>query len=393
MTPRGLNAPDIRRGNRAGLLGLVHRHGAIARNDLAKALGLTRAAVTFLVNDLLSEGWLEEAGAAGAAGHAGRRKIFLRIRPDAGKLIGIGVDHERVQVVLADMSGTVLASRTLPSPAVPSLSGAEAAGPLLGFIREAVAGLLGGTSPAGAGVLAVGLGVTGRVDPESGVSLREPRLWDGPVVLKEPLEAMLGVPVVVDNNVRSLALAEMLLTGMRAEPPHGFFFVKYGPGVGAAWLVGGNPWRGSHLRAGELGHTLVELDGPSCPYCGRHGCLESLVSARALSERQGWPGRTEELVARLLRERPEEAELLAARFARALGNAIELYDPGTVSLYGAPFRIEEFLQAVTQRVEANGRPCELARSALDPELPAIGGVALALNLILSEGAVKPENRA
>lgn len=385
MTPRGLNAPDLRRGNRAGLLGLVHRHGAMARNDLAKALGLTRAAVTFLVNDLLAEGWLQEAGAAGAAGHAGRRKIFLRIRPDSGTLIGIGVDHERVQAVLADMSGSVIAARTLPSPAVPRLAGAEASGPLLGFIREAVSGLLKGATPSEAHVLAVGLGVTGRVDPDEGVSLREPRLWEGPVPLKEPLESLLGVPVLVDNNVRALAMAELLLTDMRAQPPRGLFFVKYGPGVGAAWLVGGTPWRGSHLRAGELGHTLVELDGPVCPYCGRRGCLESLVSARAIAEREGWPGRAEVLVARLLAERPDEAELLAARFARALGNAIELYDPGTVTLYGAPFRVEGFLSEVTHRVEANGRPCELVRSALDPDLPAIGGVALALNHILSGG--------
>lgn len=389
MNPLGLNAPEIRRGNRASLLGLVHRHGAIARNDLARSLNLTRAAVTILVNDLLDEGWLEEAGAAGAAGHAGRRKIFLRIRSESGKLLGFGVDHERVQAVLTDMAGKVIASRTLPSPAVPNLSGQDAAGPLTGFIREAASSLLEGKSPEQAGVLAAGVGVTGLVDAEAGISIREPRLWDGPVNLRKPLQEALGVPVMVDNNVRSLALAEILLTDMRADPPKGLFFIKYGPGVGAAWLVGGTAWRGAHLRAGELGHTLVEMEGSPCPFCGRRGCLESLVSARALGEMLGRRGeRAEVLLGELEASRPADFSVLAERFARALGNAIELYDPSVIALYGAPFKSETLLQAVISRVEANERPCELRRSRLDPELPAMGGIATALDRIFSAGALR-----
>ncbi len=394
MTPRGLNAPDLRRGNRAALLRLVYRHRAIARNDLANILGLTRAAVTILVNDLLKEGLVEEAGSSGAAGHAGRRKVFLRIRPEAGLLLGFGVDHEKVQAVLSDLSGKVLASRNLPSPAVPSLSGAQAAGPLIGFIREASAGLLGGISCEKAGVLGAGIGVTGRVDSKAGLSLREPRLWEGPVDLKAPLEAALGIPVAVDNNVRSLSLAETLLTEASDTSPAGLLFVKYGPGVGAAWTVGGIPWQGVHHRAGELGHTLVELSGPECPYCGRRGCLESLVSAKALGDILKMPGaRADMLTAELERRDPVAFSTLAARFARALGNAIELYDPGTVALYGLPFRNDNLLKAVLDRVESNERPCIVRRSFLDPELPALGGIALALNELLEKGAIPPKGES
>ena len=386
MTPRGQSAPDLRRGNREALLRLVFRHGAIARNDLARLLGLTRAGVTILVTNLIEEGLVEEAGLSGAAGHAGRRKVFLRIRPQAGKLLGFGVDNEKVQAVLTDLSGSVLAFRNLPSPAVPSLTGQEASGPLLGFVREATAGLLGGRTCTEAGVLGAGLGVTGRVDASIGVSLREPRLWEGPVPLKAPLEAALGIPVFVDNNVRALALAESLLTESRSHAPVGLFFVKYGPGVGAAWSVGGVPWQGVHHRAGELGHTLVELDGPVCPYCGRRGCLESLVSAWALGERLSMHSlRVDQLVGELERSDPDAFSTLATRFARALSNAIELYDPGTVALYGLAFRNEAFLAAVLERVESNERPCTVRRSFLDPEFPAIGGVALALDEVLARG--------
>jgi predicted NBD/HSP70 family sugar kinase len=388
MTPRGQSAPDLRRGNRAALLRMVFRFGAIARNDLARMLGLTRAGVTILVNNLIEEGFVEEAGLSGAAGHAGRRKVFLRIRPGAGKILGFGVDNEKVQAVLTDFSGSVLAFKNLPSPAVPSLSGQEAAGPLIGFIREAVASLLGGKTCAEAGVLAAGLGVTGRVDASTGISLREPRLWEGPVTLGAPIESALGIPIAVDNNVRALALAESLLTESRSHAPVGLFFVKYGPGVGGAWTVGGVPWQGINYRAGELGHTLVELEGPVCPYCGRRGCLESLVSARSLGERLSLPGlRVDQLVAELEKSDPEAFSLLATRFARALSNAIELYDPGTVALYGLAFRNEALLSAIQERVESNERPCAVRRSYLDPELPAMGGVALALDEVIERGGL------
>lgn len=388
MTPRGLSAADIRTRNRAGLIRLVHRHGAIARNDLAKSLGLTRASVTILANELIDEGLIVEAGSSGGVGRAGRRKIFLRVRAEAGKVIGVGVESDRVQVLVADLAGSVLGVRDLP-PSAARPGRDRAPGPALAkAVAEAATELLGGLPPARAGVVGAGLGVTGRVDPRAGVSLREPRIWEGPVPLAEPLGEALGLPSSVDNNVRSLALAELLLTDARRSPPEGLLFVKYGPGVGGAWTTGGSPWAGAHHRAGEIGHTLVEPEGPPCPYCGRRGCLESLVSARALGEVLGRPGaRAEELCAELAARDPEAFALLAARFARALGNAIEVCDPAVVTLYGAPFRDPSLFAEIARRVESNDRPCEIRRSGLDPELPALGGAALALDRFFDSGGV------
>ncbi|MFZ4615902.1 MAG: ROK family transcriptional regulator [Rectinemataceae bacterium] len=384
MTHRGLSATDIRKRNRFGLLSLVHRNGAIARNDLASSIGLTRASVTILVGELLEEGLIVEAGSSGGNGKAGRRKIFLRIRNEAGKLLGVGIDQERIQVLVSDLGGTVLGVRNLSLPRI--LRGAEPGTVFAKAAAQAVSELLGGEAAAAAGVLGAGVGVTGRVDPDSGLSLREPRLWEGTVAIREPFEAALGVPVSVNNNVRALSVAELLLTDMKKSPPAGLLLVKYGPGVGAAWTPGGLPWSGAHNRAGELGHTFVAADGPPCPYCGRRGCLESLVSAQALGLALSMQGSTvETLCAALSLRDPEAFALLASRFARALGNAIELCDPSVVTLYGLAFRDSALFSEVARRVEANDRPCEIKRSGLDPEFPALGGVALALERFFQGG--------
>lgn len=386
MTPHGFSSPDLRKRNRAGILRLMHRHGSIARNDLAKELGLTRASVTYLINELLADGLVAEGQASEADGRVGRRKIFMHIRSDAACVVGIGADSERLQVVLTDLSGTVLGVRDLPSPSSRSGDAHAIETALANSVGQAVAAL---TAQAhGAPVLGAGIVVTGRVDSEAGVSLREPRLWSGPINLREPLERTLGVPVAVDNNVRALALAELLLTDAKSSSPADLLFVKYGPGVGAAWLVGGTPWPGAHFRSGELGHTLVENDGPPCAYCGRHGCLESLVSARALADTMGLRGgRVEDLCSRLEARNRPAFQTLATRFARAIGNAIEVCDPSVVTLYGAPFLSGSLFDEIAMRVESNERPCEIRRSGLDPDLPALGGAALALDkFFLGQGA-------
>ncbi len=376
MTPRGLSSPDLRKRNRTGILRLIHRHGGLARNDLAVALGLSRASVTYLVNELMDDGLVAEGGSPESEGKVGRRKTLLHIVPGAGCVLGLGVDFERLQAVLTDLSGAVLAVRDLPSPARPELQGEEAASILVDAAGEAVSGLI----PSGQTLLGAGLVVTGRVDSEAGVSLREPRLWAGPVALGAPLGRALGVRVGVDNNVRALALAELLFTDARASAPSGLLFVKYGPGVGAAWAVGGTPWPGAHWRSGDLGHTLVEGDGPVCSYCGRRGCLESLVSARALGERLDRRGaRLEELCGLLESGDGDAFAALASRFARAIGNAIEMCDPSSVTLYGAAFGTGRLFEEIASRVESNERPCEIRRSGLDPGLPALGGAALAMD--------------
>lgn len=389
---RGWNAPDLRKRNRAGVLRLVHARGDIARNELAFELGLTKAAVSILVNELIAEGLISEAGEQRGERRAGRRKIALRLRPEAGALLGVGIDSERTQLILCDLAGKPLAVRELPPPN--EAAGGQTSGRPRAVIAEAFASNLGTAArellaAAGLGakaLLGAGVGVSGRVDELRGVSLREPRLWEGELALRAPLEGALGICVSVDNNVRALALAELLLCEERSTSGESILFTKYGPGVGAAWTMGGRAWPGAHHRSGELGHTVVASEGPACPYCGRVGCLESLVSARALGERLGLEGRPAHELCAILRERDGRAyEELAERFAVALGNAIELYDPAAVVLYGPAFADGPLFDEIARRVVSNDRPCDVRRSRLDPALPALGGTALALERFFADG--------
>jgi predicted NBD/HSP70 family sugar kinase len=89
----------------------------------------------------------------------------------------------------------------------------------------------------------------------------------------------LGVPVLVDNDVNTLAVSERLYG--RGRNVDDFLTVTIGRGIGLGIIAGGDIYRGFGGGAGEFGHVTVREDGPLCT-CGKHGCLEALVADPAL---------------------------------------------------------------------------------------------------------------
>jgi len=121
--------------------------------------------------------------------------------------------------------------------------------------------------------------VPGSVDRQDSGIVDSPQLGWSRVPLGEALQRELGLPIIVENNVNALAMAERLYgVGRRHES---FLVVTIGTGVGAGIVVDGVVLRGAAGGAGEIGHTPVLENGPRC-MCGNSGCLESLIGEAAL---------------------------------------------------------------------------------------------------------------
>lgn len=132
-------------------------------------------------------------------------------------------------------------------------------------------------------VRAVGVGAPGTVNPETGEVVYAPNLtgWRQ-VPLVAELERRLGAPVAVGNDCNLCAL------GIHRVEYHGkprsLAGLFVGTGVGAGLILNGQMHLGHSFAAGEAGHMVVQVDGPLCG-CGRHGCLEALVSRTAILHR------------------------------------------------------------------------------------------------------------
>ncbi|MFM5120270.1 ROK family protein [Aeromonas veronii] len=129
----------------------------------------------------------------------------------------------------------------------------------------------------------IGMGTPGARDPQTCLmkNCNTTELNGKP--FKEDLERRLGVPVLIANDANCFALAETHLGAVRQHHPDAkvVFGIIMGTGVGSGIVINGRILNGHHGIAGEWGHNVLSPDGPEC-YCGKHGCVETLISGPAL---------------------------------------------------------------------------------------------------------------
>src|SRR5699024_3610318 len=128
-------------------------------------------------------------------------------------------------------------------------------------------------------ILGIGIGMHGAVDASNGVALYAPLMNLRDLPLKECLEQALGIPVVVDNDVRALAFGEFWFG--KYVDTSSMVTINLGFGVGAGVVVDGKLVHGKNEIAGEIGHMIVDLSGRPCS-CGNTGCWQTLVSGPAI---------------------------------------------------------------------------------------------------------------
>jgi len=266
------------------------------------------------------------------------------------------------------------------------------------------------------GVAGIGLAVPGLVDETRGVALRAVNLPWRDLALAAVVGARLGLPALLSHDVRAAAAAEAALGAGRASDD--FLFVAIGTGIGAAIVHGGRPFLGAHGRAGELGHVVVEPDGPPCG-CGARGCLEAIASAAAIErgyaaaggggggggragergDRDG-AGASAREVAALAQAGDPVAREVWARAARALGaalaDAVALLDPGLVVVGGGLAEAgAQLLDPVAAELAARSRlgpPPRVVAAELGADAGCRGAALLAWRTLESARTWVPNTR-
>ncbi|MEO6278315.1 ROK family protein [Roseateles sp.] len=346
-----------------------------SRADLASAVGLTKSTVGVLARDLIAEGWLVEREIV-ATGDMGRRPTPLFIDPVRLLLIGAEVGIESVRVLATSLTGDVIACI---EDNYGSARTAEACIHLLAASLLKICQRLDARQE----VLGIGIGLPGGVDEARGVLHFAPNLgWrDVPfaALLAEKLRgtALAAVPLFLQNEAAVAAVGEMEFNPAPASDP--LLYVSISQGLGAGVIVGERLLTGSRGFAGEVGHTVLQLNGPRCS-CGRNGCAEALIAMPAMH------GSLSEVRARLAEADP--ATLTAVGSAgRYLGmllqNLATAYDPGCIVLGGAVVELgEPFLKPALTTLNdyasaASLAPPTVRTSRFGASAVAIGGAALA----------------
>jgi glucokinase-like ROK family protein len=265
------NRQLIRAINRSTVLNVVKSEGPVSRTEIVRLSGLSPATVSEITADLIAEGLIREKTAGDSTG--GRPPILLTLTQDAAYVVGLKLAEGHVSAAITDIEANILSTLTVPAAGMHAV---ERAVVTLGEVVEQV---IAEASVPRERVTGVGIGLAGVIDAEGGLCRFSPILGWRDVPLKQLVEERIGIPVYIDNDVNTLAMAEKWFGA--GQDVDDFLVVTVGRGVGLGIVVNGQFYRGTRGGGGEFGHTVLAPDGPLCD-CGKRGCLEAYVSDPAL---------------------------------------------------------------------------------------------------------------
>lgn len=310
------------------VLALLGRAGPMSRADVARELEISPPTVTQVVRRLLDLSMVRELEQAPSRG--GRRGQLIGLVGTAARAVGVKVAADHIAIVEARLDGSVLAAHTAPFDA----GAADAVGHLAAMLRPYV------REQPDIPLLGLGIGVPGVVDSPDGGRVHAPTLGWRDVPLGRHLHGALGLPVLVENDVKALTVAEQLFG--RGRQHRDFLVLTIGSGVGLGIVTGGSVYRGSRGGAGEFGHFPVDPQGLPCA-CGNRGCLETIVgsaglvragrAAGVLREGEGVE-RLQELADRGDRRAAAVYAEAAGVLARAVAALVTVLDPEVVIVLG-----------------------------------------------------------
>lgn len=266
MVKNTRNAEYTKEYNRKMFLRLL-RMAPMSRAEIARRMGLTRAATSLIADELLSEGLIEET-AAGAT-QRGRTPVPLVLRHDALYAIGVYLNRDGCTAGIVDLCGDVLVKERLHLDGTGKQEKLE-------ILAKALERMQRRAEIAPEKLVGVGVSAPGPLDGESGIILNPPRfdLWHH-TQIGTILQKRLNLPIYLENNAS--CLARYNLGKPEAMGSENFLLLLVDSGVGSGVISAGKVLKGAGYFTSELGHTSIDFRGRPCA-CGNIGCLEAYAA-------------------------------------------------------------------------------------------------------------------
>jgi glucokinase len=353
------------------------------RADIQLVSGLARSTVAARIDELLASGLIRPVAEGASTG--GRPPSRFAMDPSARLVAAADLGAAHATLAIADLHGSPLAERRA------SLAISEGPSRVLGWLVDALAGLLADLGRSPADLAAIGIGLPGPVEFSTGRPVNPPIMpgWDL-FDVSGWIRGRIDVPVLVDNDVNISALGELKVAW--PDTRH-LMFVKIATGIGSGIISEGRLQRGARGSAGDIGHVEVP-GGPDVPCtCGNTGCLEALASGSALAAALGVAGGSD--VVELVKAGDTDA-IQAVRQAgrdigRVLATAVSLLNPRAIVLGGSMARVGEHLIAgVREAVYTRSMPLATEQLTITASTAGSQAAVLGAAVLAAEHALSPE---
>jgi glucokinase-like ROK family protein len=407
---QGRNVTILKKHNQFLMLSIIKEHGPISRVAIAKEIGLTKSAISKVVNNLIKLGLVEEGRKDDTS--VGRKPVTLKLTIDNYFVVGVGIRRTETSVGIANLQGDIIRRKKA------SLKKEDTQAVILKKIINLIYSTAKDSRVEMEKVIGIGVGSPGPLYAHSGVILSPPNFpgWHN-VPLKELIWEEFDIPVFIDNDANVAALGEKWFGN--AQGIDNFIYITLDLGIGAGIVINGEVYRGVDGVAGEFGHISISLNGKKCQ-CGSYGCLENLASSLAIIPKvknlissgketilsKMVKGSLEDIEIEMILEAARKKDELSLEVlreaARYLGigvaNLVNLFNTKTIILGGPLAQAEEvFLKFVRKivikrvyPVAANG--LKIIAGRFGEEIYVIGAAALALSNVFRELDVIEQKR-
>lgn len=395
-----LPAHNVKNLNKHAIIDLIRfTPSGVSRVDLARMLGLTRAAITAIVNDLLELKLVREVESHYPSG---RRPIVLEINPDYGYVVGIDIGATHFTVLLANFAAQVVWDHE------ESIVISDGPAVILKKVDQVFAQMLAETGVSRQKIFAVGMGVPGPVVAGAGKVSAPPIMpgWDD-FPIQDHCKSLWGYPVSVANDAELGAIGEWAYGAGRGV--RNLAYIKVGTGIGSGLLLDGQVYRGSTGTAGEIGHITLDENGPLCT-CGNRGCLEALAGGRAIAQKaiqavqSGQRTQlsiiqpTSNLTAKDVLAAARNGDLVSQRIfveagvhlGTAIASLVNLFNPSMVVVGGSVAQIGDLLlEPIRKTVQlrslrVSSQALRITTAILERRSSGIGAVVQALSIALHQ---------
>lgn len=365
------------------ILETIINQASISRAATAKHLGLTKATVSAIVQDLINRKLVIEIGSDDTS--LGRKPILLSLNKKAGYVVSIDLGVDTISALVSDLAGEDCSLKQIKTPKN-----------TYGYVNEIIKLVESMKLPTDTpyGLVGITLGIHG-VTINNEISFAPYYNITGSN-LADGLSQHFDVPIYLENEANLSVIGEKTFQYDYSNIAN----ISIHSGIGLGIIINDQLYTGYSGHAGEFGHTIVEIDGRQCP-CGNHGCLEQYVSERVLLSEFAKLKGLEEVDFNLYREMYEnndpEAIQIMNQFIKymsvGINNILNAYNPEIVIINSSftihfPHVLQKIEDALKSKMNSYIR---IVPSVLQDTSILLGGACVAIKNFLGINNLKLNN--
>lgn len=256
--------------NKERILECIYRNPSISRTEIAELTGITPATTTHTIAELIADSLVyeEHLPEVPLPSTAGRKRIPLNIYATSKYALGIEFNLKALTLCVTDLKGNIVYTEYTPYTDTMSTQ-------ITSFIIQKIRHTLDCCQIPESNFLGIGLAIPGHIDADKHFMVSNNITWKG--FDAKTISSAFSIPLVLENNVRCMALSSYLFHPEYV--PDSFSYFHVGMGMFCANILNGSLFQGHTYVSGEIGHTIVNPTGLRCE-CGKQGCLQTIASER-----------------------------------------------------------------------------------------------------------------